>query len=149
MHYVVAFAGAEESQGTLAVAVQLAAASQAYITILKVLPDPRAVGVVAELIATDEPFIVAQDELKVVVEELMHNDIDASGVVRSADEVGKGIVSAAVELAADMVFLGTRDVTKRAGSIMDNDPIAHYVVNHCPAHVVLVRSRSSVDSFTS
>jgi len=61
LHYMVAFANREESQKTLALAIQLAAATQAHITVVKVLADPQSVGVVAELIATDEPFIMAND----------------------------------------------------------------------------------------
>ena len=140
MHFLVAFVSREESQDTLSFAVRLAAASQAHLTILKVVANPHSVGVVAELIATDEPFILANDEVQSVVDELLRDDIDARAVVRSVNEVGPGIVSAAVELGADMVFLGTRDVGKSSGLLMENDPIAHYVVNHCPTNVVLVRS---------
>ena len=142
MHFLVAFANAEESRETVSVAVQLAAATQSSLTLLKVIPNPHSVGVVAELIATDEPFLLAHDELQSVVHELMHEDIDAKAEVRSADEVGKGIVSAAIDLAADLVFLGTRNLNKPLGLPLDNDPVAHYVVNHCPANIVLVRSKS-------
>ncbi len=137
---MVAFANREESQKTLALAIQLAAATQAHITVVKVLANPQSVGVVAELIATDEPFIMANDEVQSAVEELMREDIAVSSVVRTADEVGKGIVATAIELGVDMVFLGTRDISKPSDWLMENDPIAHYVVNHCPANIVLVRN---------
>lgn len=108
--------------------------------ILKVLADPRSVGVVAELIATDEPFILATKDVQEVVEELIRDDSNVKGEVRNVDEVAKGIIAAVAELGADMVFLGTRDVSHAAGFMTDNDPIAHYVLEHCPANIVLVRA---------
>lgn len=141
MHFLVAFVSREESQDTLALAVRLGAATQADITVLKVLADPHSVGVVAELIATDEPFILATEEVQSVVDELIKGDINAKAEVRKVDEVGKGIVAAAVELGADLVFLGTRDISHPAGLMMENDPIAHYVIEHCQSTVVLVRQR--------
>lgn len=138
MHYLVAFINREESQNTLALAVQLAVATEAHLTVLHVIADPRSVGVVAELVATDEPFLLASEELEEIVDELMDDDIDAKGVIFSAGEVGEGIVSAALELEADMIFIGTGDV--RSGSfLMQKDPVARYVVDHCPVNVVLVR----------
>lgn len=140
MHFLVTFVSREQSQSSLELAVRLAVANQARITILKVIVDPHAVGVVAELIATDEPFVLATNEVQSVVDELMSEELDVKAVIRTVDNVGKGIVSVAIELAADMVFLGTRDVGHPSG-LMENDPIAHYVVDHCPANIVLVRNK--------
>lgn len=142
MHFLVAFVSREESQETLALAVRLAAALQSDITVVKMLADPHSVGVVAELIATDEPFILAAEEVQSVVDELITEDINVTADVRQVDEVGKGIVTAALELGADMVFLGTRDVSHPAGFMLQNDPVAHYVIERCPASVVLVRRRA-------
>ncbi len=144
MHYLVAFTSREESQHVLMAAVRLAYATQAHVTILKLLANPHSVGVVAELIATDEPFTLAADEVQSVVDKLIHEiDVRVVAVVRTVDEVGKGIVATAIELGADMVFLGTRDVSHSSGFMMENDPIAHYVVDHCPTSIVLVRQLKS------
>lgn len=139
MHYLVTFSGAEETGKVLSLAVHLAAANQARITILKVIADPHSVGIVAELIATEEPFVIATEELHQAVEKFVTDDIAITSVVWKAPEVGKGIVTATAELGADVVFVGTRDVSKQSGWFMENDPIAHYIVNHCPANIMLVR----------
>ncbi len=139
MHFLVAFVDRDESRNTLALAVKLATATQSRITLLKVLADPHYVGIVAELIATDEPFMLASDEVRSLADELNRDNLSVAADVRKVAEVGKGIVSAAIELSADMVFLGTCDVSRNAGFMMENNPIAHYVVEHCPVSVVLVR----------
>lgn len=115
VHYLVTFCSKEESQETLMFAIKLAAATQARITLLKVIADPQAVGVVAELVATDEPFVLANDELEQIIKELMSEQLDFDSVVWKSKEAGKGIVDAAIELGADMVFVGTRDVSKPSG----------------------------------
>lgn len=138
MRFVVAFLSREESREALALAVKWAAALYAGVTILKVIADPFSVGVIAELIATDEAFDLAVDEVDSVVAELIENELNATGEVRKVDEVGKGIVESVIELNADTVFVGTRDVSL-SGFVLDNDPIAHYIVDHCPVTVVLVR----------
>ncbi len=143
MHFLVAFVSREHSQRTLELAVRLAVANQARVTILMVLANPHAVGVVAELIATDEPFILATNEIQEVVDGLIEDVLDVRTVIRIVDDVGKGIVSVAIELGADLVFLGTRDVSHPSGFLMENDPIAHYVIDHCPANTVLVRNSNS------
>lgn len=97
-------------------------------------------GVIAELIATDEAFDLAVEEVDSVVAELIENDLNATGEVRKVDEVGEGIVESVIELNADTVFVGTKDVGRSGfGLVLDNDPIAHYIVDHCPVTVVLVR----------
>lgn len=142
MHFLVAFVSRDQSRCCLELAVRLAVANQARITILKVLANPHAVGVVAELIATDEPFVLANCEVQSVVDELISDELDVKAVVRKVDNVAEGIVSISIELGVDMVFLGTRDVRHPSGLIMENDPIAHYVGERCPANVVLVRERN-------
>ena len=142
LHFLVAFVSRDQSRCCLELAVRLAVANQACITILKVLANPHAVGVVAELIATDEPYVLANAEVQSVVDELISDELDVKAVVREVDNVAESIVSITIELGVDMVFLGTRDVRHPLGLRMENDPIAHYVVDHCPANVVLVRERS-------
>mgnify|MGYP003384243603 CR=1 FL=1 len=144
LHFLVAFVSRDQSRCCLELAVRLAVANQARITILKVLANPHAVGVVAELIATDEPFILANSEVQSVVDELISDELDVKAVVRKVDNVAEGIVSIAIELGVDMVFLGTRDVKHPSGLIIENDPIANYVLERCPANVVLVRERNDV-----
>lgn len=143
LHYVIAFTSRDESRHIVTCAVRLAASVKATVTILKVIANPQSVGVVAELIATDEPYNLAQDEVQEVVQELLKENIDAKGIVRSVDNVGEGLVSITAELAADAIFLGTRDVESKRSLLCEDDPIADYVINHCPATVVLVRPKKS------
>lgn len=139
MHYLVTFTSREESQNTLSCAVRLAAATKASLTVLKVIVNPHAVGVVAELIATDEPFILANDEVEEVVKELLQEHIEAQALVRKVDNVAEGIISIAQEVSADLIFLGTRKIGKSESIIPDSDPVVDYVVDHSPINVVLVR----------
>ncbi|MBA4073404.1 MAG: hypothetical protein C0508_00100 [Cyanobacteria bacterium PR.023] len=139
MHFMVAFVSQEESQATLASAVHLAAATQSKLTLVKVLADPQSLGLVAELIATDEPFLLAKEELQTVVDDLLQNDLDAVAEVRIVTEIGAGIVTAAIDLNVDMVFIGTGKPGGASSFLNGNDPVAHYIVDHCPTSVVLVR----------
>jgi len=139
MHFMVAFVSQEESQATLALAVHLAAATQSKLTLVKVLADPHSLGLVAELIATDEPFLLAKEELQSVVDDLTQDDLNAVAEVRLVTEIGAGIVTAAIDLNVDMVFVGTGKPGGPSSFLMVNDPVAHYIVDHCPRSVVLVR----------
>jgi len=139
MHYLVAFTSREESQQTVAFAESLAASSKAAITLVKLVADPHSVGVVAELIATDDPSQYANDEVHQVVQELTQREIKANAIVRTVDDVGKGLVEIASEISADMIFVGTHEIGKAYDLLPKADPIADYVVSHCPINVVLVR----------
>ena len=138
MKFMVAFLSRKHSLKTIEVASQHARALNAELSILKVIPDPHKVGTVAELIATERPLDKAHEQVETIAAELQNNGINAKGIVR-VDEVAKVIVNAAVEDKADLLFIGTISSTPGRMFLMHKDPIVHYVIDHCPVSVCLIR----------
>lgn len=136
MRLLVTFISPKRSARTLAVAAEHARALSAEIIVLKVVPDAHKVGVVAELIASDRPTQKATEQVAQAAAQLDRQGIAARGLVR-VDEVTEGIVRAAIEWHADAVYVGTfqNPDTMR----LHNDPIARYLIEHCPSNVILVR----------
>lgn len=138
MKFVVAFSSPKRSAKTVEVAAQHAKALGAELILLRVIPDPEKVGVVAQLIATERPVEKAQEQVNEVAAQLTQAGVSASGMIKIG-EVAPGIIKASQELAADLVFVGTTNVAKKPVFLMEKDPIVHYLVDHCPLALFLVR----------
>ncbi len=138
MRFVVAFSSPKRSARTVEAAARHAKALDAEIVLVRVIPDPEKVGVVAQLISSDRPADKAKSQIDEVVGKLTQKGVKASGEVRIG-EVAVGIVKAAVDLKADLLFVGTTDVNVQPFPLMKKDPIVHYLVNNSPISLFLVR----------
>jgi hypothetical protein len=139
MKFMVAFSSPKRSAPVVTVAARHALAAGAELIIFRVLPDAEKVGVVAQLIATDRPQEKAQQQIDLVVGKLKEKGINARGVLK-VGEVASGISKAAVELGANLLFIGTTNLHPRPRFYMTRDPIVHYLVDNCPVSLCLVRA---------
>jgi nucleotide-binding universal stress UspA family protein len=110
----------------------------AELVLLRIIPDPEKVGVVAQLISTERPVDTAQKQIDEVVARLKEQGLNASGLVKLG-EVAKGIMTGAEELKADLLYVGTTNIAKRPMFLMKRDPIVRYLVDHCSISLCLVR----------
>lgn len=138
MRFVVAFSSPKRSARTVEAAARHAKALGAEVVLIRILPDPDKVGIVAQLISSDRPENKAKSQIDDVVGKLTAQGLKASGEVRIG-EVAVGIIQAAVELKADLLFAGTTDVNVQPFPLMKKDPIVHYLVNNSPISLFLVR----------
>lgn len=138
MKLMVAFSSPKRSARTVEVAARHAKALGAELVLARVIPDPHKVGVVAELIATERPVEKAQEQINQVVQALTEQGVNARGLVR-VGEVAPGIIKVAQEIGADIIFVGTTNVEKKPFFLMEKDPIVHYLVDHCPISLCLIR----------
>lgn len=136
MKYMVAFISQKRSAEVLKTAGTFAKASGAEVVVLKIIPDPQKVGVVAQVFATERPTMKAEEQVQAAASALRDTGITANALV-VVDEVAQGIVRAAKDQKIDMLFLGS--VRKNEKSIMGDDPIAKYVIEHCPTSVCLIK----------
>jgi nucleotide-binding universal stress UspA family protein len=142
MKFVVAFSSPKRSAKTVEKAAQHAKAMGADLVLLRIIPDPEKVGVVAQLISTDKPIDKAQQQIDEVVGKLKEQGVNASGLVR-VGQVAKSIVKiASDELKADLLFVGTANVGK-GFFLMEKDPIVSYLVANSPVSLYLVRHEVS------
>ena len=139
MKFMVAFSSPKRSASTVDVAAMHAKSLGAELILLRILPDPQMVGVVAQLISTPRPMDKAQKQVEAVAARLRESGVKASGHVRKG-AVGRGIILAAKELGADLLFVGTTDATKGPMFLMKKDPIVNYLVDNCPISLLLVRN---------
>jgi len=138
MRFAVAFSSPKRSARTIDVAAAQAKAVNAELVLLRIIPDPQKVGVVAQLISTDRPLDKARMQIDELVKQLKDQGIQASGVVKLG-RVASDIIKTALEIKADMLFVGTTSVGGRRLPFMKQDPIVHYLVDHCPISLCLVR----------
>lgn len=138
MKFVVAFSSPKRSEKTVRLAAAKAKALDAELVLLRILPDPGKVGVVAQLISTDRPMNKVKAQIDKIVEQLKSEGIKASGVIK-VGEVAKGIVATVKELQADLLFVGTSPIGQRHFFAIGTDPIARYLFNHCPTSICFVR----------
>jgi nucleotide-binding universal stress UspA family protein len=138
MRIVVAFSSPKRSAKTVDAAAMQAKALNAELILLRIIPDPEKVGVVAQLISTERPMDTAQSQIDEVVAKLREQGINASGIAKRG-EVARGIMQGAEELKADLLFVGTTNIEKRPVFLMKKDPIVRYLVDHCPISLCLVR----------
>jgi len=140
LRFVVAFSSPKRSARTVEAAARHAKALGSEVILVRMIPDPEKVGVVAQLISSDRPADKAKSQIDEVVARLKEQGVNASGEVRIG-EVAVGIVKAAVELKADLLFVGTTTVSKQSSTffLMKKDPIVHYLVEHSPISLCLIR----------
>lgn len=138
MKFMVAFSSPKRSARTVEVAALHAKALDAELIILRIVPDPGKVGVVAQLIATDRPEAKARDQVEACARGLQEQGIKAQGMV-TLGEVASGIIQVAIEQKVDLLFVGTMNIAKRPFFLMERDPIVHYLVDRCPIPLFLVR----------
>lgn len=144
MKFMVAFSSPKRSAKTVEVAAQHARALNAELILLRVIPDPDKVGVVAQLIASDRPTEKAQEQVDLVAAELKQQGVNASGLVK-VGEVAPGIIQNAQEMNIDLLFVGTTNTEKKPFFLMEKDPIVHYLVDHCPLPLCLIRHDEPVN----
>src|SRR5207245_1440552 len=77
-------------------------------------------------------------QIDTVVSELVAQGVQATGVVR-VGEVAPGIIKAAEEMGIAMLFVGTASFQPKPRFFMARDPIVHYLVDHCPISLCLIR----------
>ncbi len=142
---MVAFSSPKRSARTVEVAAKHAKALHAEIILMRVIPDPEKVGVVAQLIATDRPVDKAESQVKQVADGLRNEGISARGVVKIG-EVAPGILKAALDEQVDMLFVGTTGIEQTPFFLMQKDPIVHYLVDRCPISLCLVRHEDIMES---
>src|SRR5215813_6068006 len=123
MKFMVAFSSPKRSALTLSVAALQAKAMNAELILLRIIPDPEKVGVVAQLISSERPIEKAQMQIDETVTRLKSEGVNVSGMVK-VGEVAKGIISTAEELKVDMIFVGTAKVEGQM-FLMKKDPIVH------------------------
>jgi len=147
VRFVVAFSSPKRSARTVEAAARHAKALGAEVVLVRMVPDPNKVGVVAQLISSDRPVDKAKSQIDDVVAKLKEQGINATGEVR-VGEVAMGIVRAAVELKADLLFVGTTTIGAQSPTffLMKKDPIVHYLVDHSPISLVLIRHDVIPDS---
>lgn len=138
MKFMVAFSSPKRSAATIETAAIHARALGAELYIVRIIPDPEKVGVVAQLIATERPQQKAQQQVDKVAAQLQSQGLKATGMVKIG-EVAPGIISTAVELGVDLLFIGTTNIERHPFFLMENNPIVHYVMDRCPISVLLVR----------
>lgn len=138
MKFMVGFSSPKRSARTVQIAAQHARALGAELIILRIVPDPEKVGVVAQLIATDRPGEKAKDQVDECARNLQEQGINARGIVK-VGEVSSGIIQVALEESIDLLFVGTANIAKRPFFLMEKDPIVHYLVDRCPIPLFLVR----------
>lgn len=136
---MVAFSSPKRSATVVDVAARHAIACGAELILLRILPDAQKVGVVAQLIATERPLETAQEQVSRVVGQLKERGVNARGEVR-VGEVAQGLVAAAEEIGANLLFLGTMNPQHKPRFSMASDPIAQYLIDHCPVSLCLVRA---------
>jgi nucleotide-binding universal stress UspA family protein len=147
MKFLVAFSSPKRSAKTVELAAQYAKAVSAEIVLLRVIPDPRDVGVVAQLIATDRPADKARLHLAKGVEELESLGVKASSELRIG-QVARTILATAVELGVDMIFVGT----VRGGtsfSVTPRDPVVNYLVENSPISLCIIKRDADTLSLAS
>ena len=145
MKFMVAFSTPKRSAATVETAATYAKALGAELYIVRIIPDPEKVGVVAQLIASDRPQQKAQQQVDATVAQLQSLGLTATGMVK-VGEVAPGIISTAVELGVDLVFIGTTNIERQPFFLMENNPIVHYVMDRCPISVLLVRRNVTAKS---
>ncbi len=148
MKIVVAFSSPKRSANTVDAAAKHAKAVDAELVLLRIIPDPEKVGVVAQLISSERPVDTAQRQIDEVVARLREQGVRASGLVKLG-EVAKGIMRGAEELQADLLYLGTTNIAKRPIFLMKRDPIVRYLVDHCSISLCLVRRDFPVEESKS
>lgn len=136
MKLVVAFTSPKRSAKVLAMAEKQARALNAEVVLLRIMPDPEKVGVVAQLVASERPNLKANKLVDRVIADLKSRGINASGEIRTG-EVAKDLLSVSRELGADLIYLGTID-PKRRTFFQKLNPIVSYLINNSEIPLCIV-----------
>ena len=144
MKYMVAVTSPKKSENVIDIAAAHAQGMGAELVVLRVLPDPKKVGVVAQLISSDRPQEKASEHVDMIVNRLKERGIECSGEIRTGP-VAKGIVRAAEEHDVDMLFAGACHPDDRGFILGQTDPIMKYLVDNLPMSLCVVRTTSSED----
>lgn len=145
MKLLLAFSSPKRSNYLVQAAAKYALATNSELILLRIVPDPQKVGVVAQLIATTRPYDKAISQIELVVSELKDKNINASGLVKIG-EVAKEIIKTAIDIKADILFLGTAQVGYGKFAFIKRDPIVRYIVDNCPINLMLIRHEVKYDS---
>jgi nucleotide-binding universal stress UspA family protein len=147
MKLMVAFASPKRSAKVVQVAAEHAKLQNAELILVRVVPDPQQVGVVAQLVASRRPEEKADSQIEQVVNELKAQGVNASGMVKTG-AVAKTIIQTAKEMQADTLYVGSSTVDSKPFYLTVNDPIVHYLVDNCPMTLCIIRHNVSreVDS---
>jgi Universal stress protein family len=147
MKYMVAFCSPKGCQATVLEAARQAREANAELVLVRVIADPKRVGIVAELIATGEPILRAQRQVDDVVANLRSFGVNASGHVR-IDDVGPGIIREANELKAEKIFLGAKNFGSKKSIWPWRHPTRTYVLKKSRIPICLVQeSAPAVHAF--
>lgn len=140
MKLMVAFASPKRSRKIVRIAAAHAKAMNAELILVRVIADPAKLGVIAELISTDAPKETAQNQIDMVVAELQEKGVNASGMLKIGP-VAETLVNCANELGANTVYIGGGPIKPRTFGISMQDPILHYLVDHCSLSLHIARDQ--------
>ena len=139
MKYMVAVTSPKKSENVIDIAAAHALGMGAELIVLRVIPDPKKVGVVAQLISSDRPEEKATEHVDRIVSLLKERGINVRGEVRTG-KVASGIVKAAEEHDIDMLFAGACHPDDRGFLLGKRDPILEYLVENLPTALCIVRT---------
>lgn len=135
---MVAVTSPKKSENVIGVAAAHALGMGAELIVLRVIPDPVKVGVVAQLISSERPKEKATEHIDKIVQDLKKRGINVRGEIRTG-KVASTIVKAAGEEDVDILFAGACHPDDR-GVFMNRDPIMEYLVEKLPTTLCIVRT---------
>jgi nucleotide-binding universal stress UspA family protein len=138
MKIMVAFASPKRSAKVVEAAAKHAVRDDAELVLVRVMPDPEKLGVVAQLVTTQRPQDKAQAQIDQVVANLLQQGVKATGVVKIG-AVSKTLCDTAKELNADMLYVGSTTAKAKAFYLTVQDPIVHYLLDNCPVSLCIIR----------
>ncbi|MCA9801657.1 MAG: universal stress protein [Cyanobacteria bacterium HKST-UBA02] len=146
LKFLVAVTTPKKSARLIAAAGRHARALDAEVVLLRVIPDPSKVGVIAQLISSGRPQDKANQHIENMVEQLKGMSVKASGEVRMG-AVGDTILTFARELKADLIFVGASDPKEKNVFLMRTDPIVDYLVDQSDISLFVIKG-IPLDSYT-
>ena len=145
MKYMVAVTSPKKSENVIGVAAAHALGMGAELIVLRVIPDPEKVGVVAQLISSERPQNKAEEHISRIVDDLKARGIEVRGEVRTG-KVAAGIVKAAEEHDVDLLFAGACHPDDKGFTLGQKDPILSYLVDNLPTNLCVVRTTSEQEN---
>ncbi|MBK9143906.1 MAG: universal stress protein [Candidatus Melainabacteria bacterium] len=136
----------KKSARLIAAAGRHARALEAEVFLLRVVPDPSKVGVIAQLISSGRPQDKARQHIEIMVEQLKSMNVNASGEVRMG-AVGDTILTFAREIKADLIIVGASDPKDKNVFLMRTDPIVDYLVDQSDISLFVIKG-IPLDSYT-
>ncbi|MEZ4487652.1 MAG: universal stress protein [Cyanobacteriota/Melainabacteria group bacterium] len=136
---MVAVTSPKKSENVIGVAAAHALGMGAELIVLRVIPDPVKVGVVAQLISSERPLEKATEHIDKIVEDLKRRGINVRGEIRTG-KVASTIVKTAEEEDVDILFAGACHPDDRGFLMNRRDPIMEYLVDKLPTTLCIVRT---------